>query len=137
MDHSFAVRRLVDRLEYHFDQFPPSKIALTKGHLSIRRSETTRSLKSILNLAVIPWSNSPGKDVPLLMPHRKLVRILNYVFLLVVFPIAMAFLFGVLAHSTSFGIKTFLLIECGMAVLSPLLNAVIGDDDHSHHKRGK
>jgi hypothetical protein len=71
------------------------------------------------------------------MPHRKFVRILNYVWLLVVFPIAMAFLFGLLAHSTSLGIKTFLLIECGMAVLSPLLNAVIGDDDHSRFRSQK
>ena len=71
------------------------------------------------------------------MPHRKLVRILNYVWLLVVFPIAVAFLVGVFAHSASLGIKTFLLIECGMAVLSPLLNAVFGGDDHSRHKRGK
>jgi hypothetical protein len=74
---------------------------------------------------------------PLSMPHRKLVRILNYVWLLVVFPIAVAFLFGVLSHSASLGIKAFLLIECGMAVLSPLLNAVIGDDDQSRHNRGK
>jgi hypothetical protein len=100
-------------------------------------SETTRSLKSILNLAVIQWSNSRGKELPLRMPHRKLIRILNYVWLLVVFPIAMALPFGLFAHSASLGIKTFLLIECGMAVLSPLLNAVIGDDDHSRHKRGK
>jgi hypothetical protein len=71
------------------------------------------------------------------MPRQKLVRILNYIWLLVVFPITVAFIFGVLSHSTSLGIKAFLLIECGMAVLSPLLNAVIGDDDHSHHNRGK
>ena len=35
-----------------------------------------------------------------------------------------AILDGVLGHSVNFGFKTFLLIECGMAVLSPLLNAV-------------
>ena len=34
-------------------------------------------------------------------------------------------------------IKTFLLIECGMAVLSPLLNAVISDGNHTHHHRRK
>lgn len=61
------------------------------------------------------------------MPHQKLIRVLNYVWLLVVFPVAVAILVGVLGHSANLGIKTFLLIECGMAVLSPLLNAVISD----------
>ena len=59
------------------------------------------------------------------MPHQKLIRVLNYVWLLVVFPVAVAILVGVLGHSASLGFKTFLLVECGMAVLSPLLNAVI------------
>src|ERR1700731_3763292 len=61
------------------------------------------------------------------MPHQKWIRVLNYVWLLVVFPVAVAILVGVLGHSVNLGIKTFLLIECGMAVLSPLLNAVIND----------
>ena len=72
-----------------------------------------------------------------IMAHEKLVRILNYFWLLVAFPVAVAILVSALTHSANLGIKTFLLIECGMAVLSPLLNAVIGDDDHSHHRRGK
>jgi uncharacterized BrkB/YihY/UPF0761 family membrane protein len=71
------------------------------------------------------------------MPHRKFIRILNYFWLLVVFPISVALLVGVVAHSASLGIKTFLLIECGMAVLIPLLNAVLGNGDHSRHNRGK
>ena len=71
------------------------------------------------------------------MPREKLVRILNYFWLLVVFPVAVAVLVGALNQSVSFGIKTFLLIECGMAVLSPLLKAVIGDGDHSNRHRGK
>ena len=71
------------------------------------------------------------------MPRQKLIRILNYFWMLVVFPVAVALLVGALGHSANLGFKTFLLIECGMAVLSPLLNAVIGDDDHSHHHRGK
>jgi hypothetical protein len=74
---------------------------------------------------------------PLNMPHRKLMRILNYVWLLVAFPLAVALLVGVLAHSPSLGIKTFLLVECGMAVLIPLLNAVISNGDHKHHPKGK
>jgi hypothetical protein len=53
------------------------------------------------------------------MPHQKLIRVLNYVWLLVVFPVAVAILVCVLGHSANLGIKTFLLIECGMAVLSP------------------
>ena len=48
-----------------------------------------------------------------------------------------AILVGVLGHSVNLGIKTFLLIECGMAVLSPLLNAVISDGNHTHHHRRK
>jgi hypothetical protein len=74
---------------------------------------------------------------PLNMPHQKLIKILNYVWLLLAFPLAVALLVGVLAHSASLGIKMFLLIECGMAVLIPLLNAIIGNGDHSRHKRGK
>jgi hypothetical protein len=71
------------------------------------------------------------------MPRRKLFRILNYFWLFVVFPIAVALLVGVLAQSASLGIKTFLLIEFGMAVLMPLVNAVIDDSDHTHHHRRK
>jgi hypothetical protein len=69
------------------------------------------------------------------MPHPKLTGILNYVWLLVAFPLAVALLVGVPAHSLSLGIKMFLLIECGMVVLIPLFNAVIGD--HSRNKREK
>jgi hypothetical protein len=71
------------------------------------------------------------------MAHQKLIRVLNYVWLLVVFPVAVAILIGVLGHSANLGFKTFLLIECGMAVLSPLLNAIINDGDHTHHHRRK
>jgi hypothetical protein len=71
------------------------------------------------------------------MPRQKFVRILNYLWLLLAFPLAVALPAGVLAHSTSLGIKMFLLVECGMAVLIPLLNAVIGRDDHSRRNRGK
>jgi NADH:ubiquinone oxidoreductase subunit 3 (subunit A) len=74
---------------------------------------------------------------PLKMPRRKLIRILNYFWLFVVFPIAVALLVGVAGHSANLGIKTFLLVEFGMAVLIPLLNAVIDDSDHTHHRRGK
>jgi hypothetical protein len=71
------------------------------------------------------------------MPRQNLVRILNYIWLFLAFPLAVAVLAGLLTHSTSLGIKTFLLVECGMAVLIPLLNAVIGRDDHSRRNRGK
>jgi predicted Co/Zn/Cd cation transporter (cation efflux family) len=78
-----------------------------------------------------------GKVAALNMPHQKLIRVLNYIWLLVVFPVAVAILVGVLGHSTSLGFKTFLLIECGMAVLSPLLSAVINDGNHTQHHRRK
>jgi len=81
--------------------------------------------------------NVYGKAIAVNMPHQKLIRVLNYVWLLVVFPVAVAILVGVLGHSTSLGFKTFLLIECGMAVLSPLLSAVISDGNHTHHHRRK
>ena len=71
------------------------------------------------------------------MPHQKLILVLNYIWLLVVFPVAVAILVGVLGSSVNLGIKTFLLIECGMAVLTPLLSAVIGDGNHTRHHRRK
>ena len=35
------------------------------------------------------------------MPHQKLIRVLNYVWLLVVFPVAVAILVGVFGHSAN------------------------------------
>ena len=85
--------------------------------------------------------NIYGKAVALNMPHQKLIRVLNYVWLLVVFPVAVAILVGVLGHSANLGIKTFLLIECGMAVLSPLSLAMaitrITTGENSLPQRGK
>ena len=91
----------------------------------------------ILNLGLEHRSKYLWKGSRSNMPHQKLIRVLNYVWLLVVFPIAVAILVGVLGHSVNLGFKTFLLIECGMAVLSPLLNAVISDGNHTHHHRRK
>jgi hypothetical protein len=71
------------------------------------------------------------------MARQKLIRILNYLGVLVAFPLAVALLVGVFGRSVSLGIKTFLLIECAMAVLIPLLDAVISNGDHSPHNRGK
>jgi hypothetical protein len=90
-----------------------------------------------LNLSWKTGLNIYGKAVALNMPHQKLIRVLNYVWLLVVFPVAVAILVGVLGHSANLGFKTFLLIECGMAVLSPLLNAVLSDGNHTHRHRRK
>jgi hypothetical protein len=81
--------------------------------------------------------NVYGKTVALNMPHQKLIRSLNYVWLFVAFPVVVAILVGVLGHSASLGFKTFLLVECGMAVLSPLLNAVINSGNHTHHHQRK
>jgi hypothetical protein len=47
-----------------------------------------------------------GKEVALNMPHQKWIRVLNYVWLLVVFPVAVAILVGVLGQSVNLGIKT-------------------------------
>jgi TctA family transporter len=71
------------------------------------------------------------------MPHEKLVRIISCFWLIALFPVAVAFTAGSLGHSFVLGIKTFLLIEFGMAVLSPLLGAVLGDSGRSDHRRKK
>jgi hypothetical protein len=71
------------------------------------------------------------------MAHEKLIRLLNFLWLLLVFPGAVAVLVGFLGHSPTLGIKTFLLIEVGIAILSPLLTAIIGGRDSSHRHRGK
>jgi hypothetical protein len=71
------------------------------------------------------------------MAHEKLIRLLNFLWLLLVLPGAAAVLVGFLSHSPTLGIKTFLLIEVGIAILSPLLTAIIGGRDGSHRHRGK
>jgi hypothetical protein len=71
------------------------------------------------------------------MAHEKLVRLLNILWLLLFFPVAVAVSVGFLGHSATLGIKTFLLIEFGIAILSPLLSAILGSRDPSHRNRGK
>jgi hypothetical protein len=71
------------------------------------------------------------------MPHAKLLRIINLIWLVTLFPVAAACTAGSVGHSFALGIKTFLLVEFGMAVLSPLLGAVLGGSGHSDHRRKK
>jgi len=71
------------------------------------------------------------------MAHEKLIRLLNFLWLILVFPAAVAMLVGFVCHSSTLGIKTFLLIEVGVAILSPLLTAIIGGREPSHRNRGK
>jgi hypothetical protein len=71
------------------------------------------------------------------MAHLKLIRLLNFLWLLLVLPGAVAILVGFLSHSPTLGIKTLLLIEVGVAILSPLLTAILGGRDDSHRDRGK
>ena len=71
------------------------------------------------------------------MPHEKLIRILNYIWLATLFPAAVGVVAGTLAHNFALGVKTFLLTECGMAVLSPLLGAVFGDSRRPGQRRKK
>jgi len=64
--------------------------------------------------------------------REKLTRLLSYFGSFLVFPLL------VLEQSATIGIKTFLLIELGMAVLSPLLNAVIASGESMPHRhRGR
>jgi hypothetical protein len=69
--------------------------------------------------------------------NEKLIRFLGYLFLLV-FPLIPAVIVGLLGHSATLGVKTFLLTGLGVAVLSPLLNALIasrrGTPDHNRGK---
>lgn len=71
------------------------------------------------------------------MAHEKLLRLLNFLWVLLVFPAVVALLAGFLGHSVSLGIKTFLLVEFGVAILSPLLTAIIWGRDTSQSHRGK
>jgi hypothetical protein len=63
------------------------------------------------------------------MPHEKLIRLLNFLWLLLVFPAVVAVLVGFLGHGATLGFKTFLLTESGVAILSPLLTAILGSRD--------
>jgi len=71
------------------------------------------------------------------MAHEKLVHLLNFLSLLLVLPATVAILAGVVSHSPTFGIKTFLLIEVGIAILSPLLTAILDFREPSRRNRGK
>jgi hypothetical protein len=70
--------------------------------------------------------------------REKLTRLLGYFGCFLLFPLIVAILVGVLGQSATLGVKTFLLVELGMAILSPLLNAVIASGERKpHHHRGK
>ena len=71
------------------------------------------------------------------MAHEKLFRLLHLAWLVVLFPGGAAILVWFLSHSTSLGVKAFLLIESGVAILSPLLTAIWGGRDNSHRNGGK
>ena len=69
--------------------------------------------------------------------REKLTRLLSYFGCFLLFPLTVAILVGVLGQSVTLGVKTFLLIELAMAILSPLLNAVIASGARRPHHRGK
>lgn len=70
--------------------------------------------------------------------HEKLTRLLSYVGSFLVFPMLAGLMIGLIGHSAILGPKTFLLIELGMAILSPLFGAVITSGVRtSPHRRGK
>ena len=70
--------------------------------------------------------------------REKLTRLLSYLGSFLVFPLLVALVVGMLEQSATIGIKTFLLVELGMAVLTPLLNAVIasGEWKSDRHRGG-
>jgi hypothetical protein len=63
------------------------------------------------------------------VPREKLTRLLSYLGSFLGFPLLVALVVGMLEQSATIGIKTFLLTELGMAVLSPLLNTVIASGE--------
>lgn len=70
--------------------------------------------------------------------NEKVVRWLSYFGSLLVFSLVVSCVVGLLGHSATLGVKTFLLIGLGTAILSPLLNALIASGRKSpHHNRGK
>jgi hypothetical protein len=71
------------------------------------------------------------------MAHERLICLLNFFWLLLVLPSAVAILVGFVSHSPTLGIKTFLLIEVGIAILSPLLTAILAGRAPSQRNRGK
>ena len=71
------------------------------------------------------------------MAHEKLLRLLNLVWLLLAFPFVVAVLVGFMSQSPTLGIKTFLLIGFGSAILSPLLTAIIDARETSGRHRHK
>jgi hypothetical protein len=83
---------------------------------------------------------SPEREQQLLLdvPREKLTRLLSYLGSFLVFPLLVALVVGMLEQSATIGIKTFLLVELGMAVLGPLLNAVIASGERkSDRHRGR
>jgi hypothetical protein len=72
------------------------------------------------------------------MSRERLIRLLSYVGSFLLFPLFASLLVGLIGHSAILGVKTFLLIELGMAILSPLLSAVIASGVRKpDHRRGK
>jgi hypothetical protein len=69
--------------------------------------------------------------------REKLTRLSSYFGSFLVFPLLASLLVGLIGHSAILGVKTFLLIELGMAILSPLLSAVMPSGRKSEHRRGK
>ena len=80
----------------------------------------------------------PEREQRLLLdvPREKLTRLLKYFGSFFVFSVLVALVVGMLEQSATIGIKTFLLIELGMAVLSPLLSAVIASGERKSHRHG-
>ena len=68
------------------------------------------------------------------VPRERLTRLLSYFGSFIVFPLLVALVVGVLEHNGTIGIKTFLLIELGMAVLSPHLSAVLASGERKPHR---
>ena len=125
---------------------PPSSVisarillASRPGAPWIRGWQLTRLRSTTIAHGLASASFGWKGQLPLLDVSRgKLTRLLSYVGFFLVFPLLTSLLVGVIGHSAILGVKTFLLIELGMAILSPLFGAVATSGVRKpHHHREK
>ena len=69
--------------------------------------------------------------------RERLIRLLSYVGSFLLFPLLASLLVGLIGHNAILGVKIFLLIELGMAILSPLFIAVIPSGGRKPQHRGR
>jgi hypothetical protein len=82
-------------------------------------------------------SSERGQRLLLDVCPAKNFRLLSYVGSFLLFPLLASLLVGLIGHNAILGVKIFLLIELGMAILSPLFIAVIPSGGRKPQHRGR